>query len=831
MWNCPLCQTENSSMVCACGFDKSRDYEAYPTFGRLSPGLPSISGLTAVEEAPGPRTATVTCPNCGQSAVIREGDAFPTCSKCDASPLNPADQLWAYRAVFNSTLSGANKDNTEIPLKLWFYADKIMSELFKYANTESAQYLADKFDTLAKDPKHFGIDLPSWVRSDFSDYASQAKKMIHDGEIGKNIFDEWEAATSGVRQAQAELARKLGFTVRGETIRFAAFNADDYLRHTQSPLFQDAISAYKNEDYPTARKYFQTAGEQGNPYAAAHLGMMHHNGRGCEKDHAAALECFERGARAGCPLAAAWITEYHRMGHAVEKDKDFAAKLYAAVDPELKKMCDAGDADAQYFRGFNLINGVNIEENMQEGIRLLELAQTQDHKGAAVELAFCYYYGDGVERNYDTAYRLLRENQTSTNKKAQFLLGRCYYHGLGTAQDYDRAFRHFKRAAELGHGAAKDYLGDCYNYGHGTEVDYVEAAKWYHDAANNHKNAGSAYSLAVLYRNGQGVEQNDETAFRYWKTAAEAGHAWSQYFLGMDYLSGERLPKDEDLGMKWLSKAAEQGLVEAMHNLSSYYIDRNTPEDDKKAFEWIQKAAERNFAKSQYAIGNFYKYGIPSGTDYAEAAKWYHLAAEQGEAMAMHELGLLYLDGRGVDRDPDKGIAYLCKALDAGHKPAALELADRYYLGIENYKGQKLYKNPTLAHKYAMLAVQDETDGKAQYRMATIIHHAFGNPAGAKEWYLRAANNGHTEAKLEICKLYIQNREELDVAYQVLRDEIKPDNIAKDKYAEALYWRSVCLENGWGCARNKRQAKELYNKAIEMGYVDTSKKKKRFGLF
>lgn len=830
MWNCPLCQTENSSMVCACGFDKSRDYEAYPTFGRLSPGLPSISGLT-VEEDTGPRKAIVTCPNCGQSAVIREGDAFPTCSKCDASPLNPADQLWAYRAVFNSTLSGANKDNTEIPLKLWFYADKIMSELFKYANTESAQYLADKFDTLAKDPKHFGIDLPSWVRSDFSDYASQAKKMIHDGEIGKNIFDEWEAATSGVRQAQAELARKLGFTVRGETIRFAAFNADDYLRHTQSPLFQDAISAYKNEDYPTARKYFQTAGEQGNPYAAAHLGLMHHYGRGCEKDHAAALECFEQGARAGCPLAAAWITEYHRMGHAVEKDKDFAAKLYAAVDPELKKMCDAGDADAQYFRGFNLVNGINIEKNEAAGVRLLEQAHVQGHKSAAVELAACYYYGDGVERNYDTAYRLLRENQTSTNKKAQFLLGRCYYHGLGTAQDYDRAFRHFKRAAELGHGAAKDYLGDCYHLGNGTDVDYVQAVKWYHDAADNHNISSAANNLAFLYHQGLGVEKNEKTAVDYWTIAAKGGNAVAKQQLGYAYLFGEGVDADQKTGRFWLKEAAQAGDVRGQFFLAYSYLTDDDTSNHQEGLELLIRSAQEGFSWSQYKLGHLYELGFRVSEDYQKAFTWYQKAAEQDHSDALCALGRLYLDGLGTEQDPDKGIECLVKSSDAGHLQASRELADRYYLGIQNYKGQSRYTNPSLAHKYAMLAVQDETDGKAQFRMGTIIHYAFGNPAGAKEWYLRAANNGHAEAKLEMCKLYIQNLESLDEAYRTLRDEITPDNIAKDKYAEALYWRSVCLENGWGCARNKRQAKELYNKAIEMGYVDTSKKKKRFGLF
>ena len=41
MWKCPVCEKENDTLLCGCGFDGSRDYEALPTFcelsGRVSP--------------------------------------------------------------------------------------------------------------------------------------------------------------------------------------------------------------------------------------------------------------------------------------------------------------------------------------------------------------------------------------------------------------------------------------------------------------------------------------------------------------------------------------------------------------------------------------------------------------------------------------------------------------------------------------------------------------------------------------------------------------------------------------------------------------------------
>ena len=42
-------------------------------------------------------------------------------------------------------------------------------------------------------------------------------------------------------------------------------------------------------------------------------------------------------------------------------------------------------------------------------------------------------------------------------------------------------------------------------------------------------------------------------------------------------------------------------------------------------------------------------HGVPQ--DYAEAVKWYRLAADQGVAAAQHDLGVMYLKGQGVPQN------------------------------------------------------------------------------------------------------------------------------------------------------------------------------------
>lgn len=66
--------------------------------------------------------------------------------------------------------------------------------------------------------------------------------------------------------------------------------------------------------------------------------------------------------------------------------------------------------------------------------------------------------------------------------------------------------------------------------------------------------------------------------------------------------------------------------------------------------EW-RPLAEQGNANAQNQLGVMYHFarGVPQ--DYAEAAQWLRLAAEQGNAAAQFNLGLMYSLGRGVLQD------------------------------------------------------------------------------------------------------------------------------------------------------------------------------------
>ena len=63
------------------------------------------------------------------------------------------------------------------------------------------------------------------------------------------------------------------------------------------------------------------------------------------------------------------------------------------------------------------------------------------------------------------------------------------------------------------------------------------------------------------------------------------------------------------------------------------------------------RLAEQGDASAQYKLGNFYREGKVVPQDYAEASKWYRLAALQGHGDAQFHLGWMYEVGRGVPQD------------------------------------------------------------------------------------------------------------------------------------------------------------------------------------
>ena len=65
----------------------------------------------------------------------------------------------------------------------------------------------------------------------------------------------------------------------------------------------------------------------------------------------------------------------------------------------------------------------------------------------------------------------------------------------------------------------------------------------------------------------------------------------------------------------------------------------------------LRLAADQGDAGAQFNLGLMYDLGRGVPQDYAQAVKWYRLAADQGYAWAQNNLGNMYELGQGVPQD------------------------------------------------------------------------------------------------------------------------------------------------------------------------------------
>jgi TPR repeat protein len=92
--------------------------------------------------------------------------------------------------------------------------------------------------------------------------------------------------------------------------------------------------------------------------------------------------------------------------------------------------------------------------------------------------------------------------------------------------------------------------------------------------------------------------------------------------------------------------------------------------DYATAVREFRPLAEQGDASAQYNLGVMYENGRGVPQDYAAAVGWYRKAAEQGEAYAQYNLGVMYDNGRGVPQDYVHAHKWFNLAATSGNKIA-----------------------------------------------------------------------------------------------------------------------------------------------------------------
>ena len=165
--------------------------------------------------------------------------------------------------------------------------------------------------------------------------------------------------------------------------------------------------------------------------------------------------------------------------------------------------------------------------------------------------------------------------------------------GIETDEEYEYSEEKVKQLETLANDCDIDAmleLADLYYFN-----DFDEKALYWYETAAEFESVEGMYSAGIMYRDGQGTEQNYEKA------------------------------------LEWFLKAAEQEHPGAINEVGVYYHNqKNMRGKHTEAIKWYKRAAELGELHAQCNLGWYYEYGLGCEPDIYLAKKYYELSAEQG---------------------------------------------------------------------------------------------------------------------------------------------------------------------------------------------------------
>lgn len=449
---------------------------------------------------------------------------------------------------------------------------------------------------------------------------------------------------------------------------------DAALNHYVPALTELGLFFCKSEETKqTGLKSLEHAADNNDSLAQFHLASLYWNGKKVEKDKEYAWDLFSRSAKLGNPNAYEIIGRIYYRGHGnlIKEDKKEGIKWLTLAAKE-------GSVRAQ----LRLAKHYLELRDYKKAFYFTQLAADKGDVEAQLNLSKFFFDGLGVSKQYQQAFEWILKVAEQEIPMGEFRVGIFYFYGRGVKKDEKKAILWLNKAAAHGISDAHFFLGKIY-YNQGNffkakehllkslefkmEVfetryllgmialktkNYSVAVQYFKELADRYLQIPSAeyppyitemysqtaYQLAHLYKNGQGVQCNNAFYATYLELAAKYDH------------------------------------LDAQCEIGQYYKNK----DDKAAFNWISLAASGSHPKALCDLGLMYRDGIGTKVDYHSAFQCFLAAGQYQdskgkylESIALHHLAVMYpYYGSGnKEENHAKGEECLRLAKAADRKP------------------------------------------------------------------------------------------------------------------------------------------------------------------
>lgn len=442
----------------------------------------------------------------------------------------------------------------------------------------------------------------------------------------------------------------------------------------------------------------ERAASKGEVWPATVLANIYAQGAKDDLDGPRAVQLLQPFAEQGNAAALVGLGDVYVKGAGtVPADLPLARDLFT-------RAADAGDLSAKNRLGFMLLKGQGGEVDVSRGLALLEPVIASGDTWAMLQLGDVFAEDIAVPRSGAKAKQYFERAAELGNAAGLSRLGSLYRDGLGeiapdtaiafqyferavaekdatgriylammlledgASQDIDRAVQLLDAAAQTGDAWATIILADLLIKGEKIEADGQRALILLEPLAER-KNAAALASLGTLYQRGAGTITADPAkAYSYFEDAAALGDFGAKSRLGIMLVKGEGTKADTARGLTLLREVAAIGDGWAKIQLGEVLSSgEEVPIDAQGALAAFLAARETGLPAAAIKLGYLYLSGKGDiASDPAHAAAYFAEAADEGDSTGQISLALMLLEGKGVERDVERGLGLLKLAADTG---------------------------------------------------------------------------------------------------------------------------------------------------------------------
>jgi len=467
---------------------------------------------------------------------------------------------------------------------------------------------------------------------------------------------------------------------------------------------------YESEEGESFKATLRSANE-GNDQAQNRLALMYRDGKGVETDHLNAIYWFKQSA-------------------------------------------EQKNAEAQRNLADMISKGIGIEQSQEEALRWFLLSADSGDAVAMMRVANAYKDGIGVEVNHTEAIRWFRELSEMGNSRAQFILAEMLMNRNSICEDSNEALEWFNKSAESGNSSARYRIGVIYRDGVGVDKDIKQAFKWFNLAASQGNMEAQIALMDILSSNVDqlrdiGVEEELNLALEQLKQLAETGSTIAQKNLAGKLLSGVGTEQDAIVALTWYLKAANAGDPGARHQVGLMYKNGiGTERDIAEAVRWFKLAMEQKNIGAITEFAWMLMNGDGMDEDKRAAFKLFKEIADLGIASIRNQVGIMYRDGIGTEKNKENAKIYFDLSAEQGNLLARMNLADILSKSNDPRDIENVLK--------IYLTMSDIGNALASYKLGIMYRDGVGiekNIDLARYWLSVAAKRNNKDAQQELGKM------------------------------------------------------------------------------